>query len=45
MPIELAFGVQTITLVIDRAKRQEDLRIELEEIPNSPARARVTGGK
>lgn len=38
-------GVQPVTLVIDRTKRSADLRVELEDVPGSPARAAVVGGK
>jgi len=45
MVIDLKQGVQTLTFLIDRAKRQADLRCELEDVPSSPARAAVVGGK
>jgi putative heme-binding domain-containing protein len=38
-------GTQTFTLVIDRAKRTDDVRVELDDVPGSPARATVVGGK
>ena len=44
-PLDLKPGVQTVTLVIDRAKRTDDLRVELADVPGSPARVAVVGGK
>ena len=44
-PLDLKPGVQTLTLIIDRAKRTEDIRVELEDAPGSPARVGVVGGK
>jgi len=44
-PLDLKPGVQTLTLIIDRAKRAEDVRVELEDVPGSPARVSVVGGK
>jgi putative heme-binding domain-containing protein len=43
--VDLKSGVQTVTVVIDRSRRSEDLRIELEDVPGSPARVAVVGGK
>jgi putative heme-binding domain-containing protein len=43
--LDLAPGVRTVTLVIDRAKRTEDVRVELDDVPGSPARVSVVGGK
>jgi putative heme-binding domain-containing protein len=43
--VSLKVGVQTLTLVIDRTKRDADLRVELDDVPNSPARVAVVGGK
>ncbi|VTT97436.1 membrane-bound dehydrogenase domain protein : Probable L-sorbosone dehydrogenase OS=Planctomyces maris DSM 8797 GN=PM8797T_24331 PE=4 SV=1 [Gemmataceae bacterium] len=43
--LDLKAGVQTVTLVIDRSKRTEDLRVELDDAPGSPARVAVVGGK
>jgi putative heme-binding domain-containing protein len=43
--LDLKAGVQTLTLVIDRSKRTEDVRIELEDVAGSPARVAVVGGK
>jgi putative heme-binding domain-containing protein len=44
-PLDLKAGVQTLTLVIDRTKRTDDVRVELDDVPGSPARAAVVGGK
>jgi putative heme-binding domain-containing protein len=41
----LAAGVHTVTVAVDRSKRSAALRAELDEVPGSPARARVVGGK
>jgi putative heme-binding domain-containing protein len=43
--IDLATGMQPITLVIDRSKRTEDVRVELADVAGSPARAAIVGGK
>ncbi|MBX9624853.1 MAG: c-type cytochrome, partial [Gemmataceae bacterium] len=43
--VDLKPGLQPITLVIDRSKRTDDVRVELEDVPGSPARAAVVGGK
>ncbi len=43
--LDLKPGLQSLTLVIDRTKRTEDVRVELEDVPNSPARVSVVGGK
>jgi hypothetical protein len=43
--LDLKAGVQTLTLFIDRSIRKADLRIELEDVPGSPARVAVVGGK
>ena len=43
--LDLKTGVQTVTVLIDRSKRTEDVRIELEDVPKSPARVAVVGGK
>jgi hypothetical protein len=44
-PVDLKTGTATITLVVDRAKRTNDLRVELLDVPNSPARVSIVGGK
>jgi putative heme-binding domain-containing protein len=38
-------GLHTLTFVIDRGERRDELRCELEDQPGSPARAHVVGGK
>jgi putative heme-binding domain-containing protein len=43
--LDLKNGVQTITLLIDRTRRTEDVRVELEDVAGSPARVAVVGGK
>lgn len=43
--IEVPAGVQTLTLLIDRGKRNADLRLELDDLSGSPARAMWVGGK
>ncbi|MFM8273419.1 MAG: PVC-type heme-binding CxxCH protein [Gemmata sp.] len=43
--LDLKAGVQTVTVLIDRSKRTEDVRVELEDVENSPARVGVVGGK
>jgi putative heme-binding domain-containing protein len=43
--LDLKAGVQTVTILIDRSKRTEDVRIELEDVEKSPARVSVVGGK
>lgn len=44
-PLDLKTGIVTVTIVVDRAKRKDDLRVELDDVPNSPARVAVIGGK
>ena len=43
--LDLKTGVQTVTVLIDRSKRTEDVRIELDDVDKSPARVAVVGGK
>ncbi len=43
--LDLKAGVQTVTVLIDRSKRADDLRVELDDVPNSPARVSVLNGK
>ncbi|MCE9531975.1 MAG: HEAT repeat domain-containing protein [Planctomycetes bacterium] len=45
MTIDVPFGVQTLMFAIDLSKRKEPLRVELEDVPDSKARAVVVGGK
>jgi hypothetical protein len=42
---ELPAGVHTVTLAIDRSRRRTGVRIELEEVPGSPARVSWVVGK
>jgi putative heme-binding domain-containing protein len=44
-PLDLKTGTAMITLVVDRAKRTDDLRVELLDVAGSPARVAVVGGK
>jgi putative heme-binding domain-containing protein len=43
--IDLPAGPQTLTFAIDRSKRTEPLRVEVEDVEGSPARVSVVGGK
>jgi hypothetical protein len=43
--LNLKAGVQTVTVIVDRTKRTEALRVELDDVANSPARVSVVGGK
>jgi putative heme-binding domain-containing protein len=43
--LEVQPGVRALTLSIDRDARHAPLRVELDEVPNSPARAKLVGGK
>jgi putative heme-binding domain-containing protein len=43
--LDLKVGVQTVTVLIDRTKRTDDVRIELDDVDKSPARVSVVGGK
>jgi putative heme-binding domain-containing protein len=43
--LDLASGRHTVTFTIDRGRRREGLRCELEDVPGSPARAQFIGGK
>jgi putative heme-binding domain-containing protein len=43
--LDLKTGVQTVTILIDRSKRTDDVRIELDDVEKSPARVNVVGGK
>jgi putative heme-binding domain-containing protein len=42
---ELPVGLHVITLTADRNKLKDGLRCELDDVPGSPARARIIGGK
>jgi putative heme-binding domain-containing protein len=43
--LDLTTGLHTLTVAIDRDKRKEALRVELEDVAGSPARVRIMGGK
>jgi putative heme-binding domain-containing protein len=45
MVLDLPVGLSTFTVAIDLGERSEPLRLELDDVPGSPARARVIGGK
>ncbi len=45
MILDLKPGLHTITVAVDLAKRRDSLRCVLEDVPGSPARGRVVGGK
>ena len=43
--VDLALGIRTVTVSIDRDRRQGPLWVELGESRGSPARVRIVGGK
>jgi putative heme-binding domain-containing protein len=43
--LALAPGVHTLSVAIDRSKRSEGLKVTLEDVPESPARAQLVLGK
>jgi putative heme-binding domain-containing protein len=43
--LDLGSGLHTLTFAIDLDRRREGLRCELEDVPGSPARAQVVGGR
>jgi putative heme-binding domain-containing protein len=43
--LDLKAGIQTITLIVDRSQRTEDIQVELDDVPQSPARVSIIGGK
>jgi len=45
LTLDLPAGVHTLTVALDRDKRKEALRIELDDVAGSPARVRIVGGK
>jgi putative heme-binding domain-containing protein len=45
LSLELTPGMHALTLAIDVSLRKDGLRCELEDVPGSPARVRVVGGK
>lgn len=45
LELDLATGVHTFTLAVNLDERKDGLRVELVDVPGSPARAHVVGGK
>jgi putative heme-binding domain-containing protein len=45
MGLQPGVGLHTLTFALDRAVRTEPLRVELDDVPGSPARVRLVGGK
>ena len=45
VPLNLTAGPHTVTVAVEWAKRSKPLRVELDEVPGSPARVRLVGGK
>jgi putative heme-binding domain-containing protein len=45
LELNLSAGLHTLTFILDRDVRREEMSCELEEKPGSPARVRVVGGK
>jgi hypothetical protein len=45
MRLDLGAGVRTLTWAIDLDQRREPLRVELDDVPGSPARMAVVNGK
>ena len=45
MDLTLPAGLHTVTLAVDWSQRQDGLRVELDDVPGSAARAKVVGGK
>jgi putative heme-binding domain-containing protein len=43
--IDLPTGLQPVTVVIDRSHRSDNVRVELDDVPGSPVRVAVVGGK
>jgi putative heme-binding domain-containing protein len=43
--LDLSTGPHVVTFAVDLSRRREGLRCELEDVPGSPARAQVVGGK
>jgi hypothetical protein len=44
MDLDLAPGLHTVILGVDRARRTTPLRVELLDVPGSPARAELPVG-
>jgi putative heme-binding domain-containing protein len=45
MVLDLKTGLHTLTFVLDLTQRKHELRLELDDVAGSPARARVVNGK
>jgi putative heme-binding domain-containing protein len=45
VPLNLTAGTHAVTVAVEWQKRTKPLRIELDEVPGSPARVRLVGGK
>jgi putative heme-binding domain-containing protein len=45
LELTLTAGVHTLTFALDRVARKDGLRCTLEDVPGSPARVRLVGGK
>ena len=45
VPLNLTVGAHTVTIAVEWQKRSKPLRVELDEVPGSPARVRLVGGK
>jgi putative heme-binding domain-containing protein len=45
LTLDLPAGLHTLTLAINLSERKEGVSCELDEVPGSPARARIIGGK
>jgi putative heme-binding domain-containing protein len=43
--VDLKPGVQTLTFAVDLNRRKDALRVELEDVPGSPARVNIVNGK
>jgi len=42
---DVATGIRTVTIAIDTRKRRQPLRVELGDLPDSPAQVQLVGGK
>jgi putative heme-binding domain-containing protein len=45
LTLEVKPGPNVLTFIFDRSKRTDDIRVELEDVPGSPARVAIVGGK
>jgi putative heme-binding domain-containing protein len=43
--LDLPAGLHTLTVAVNRVRRGDDLRFELDDVPGSPAQVRAVGGK